>query len=427
MVTPKTLETPLILSPPGVVNAAGHNPEQFWQTLERGIPTLTPRDDLVPEHSIHVGEIAGTLPNREAWPQQFQTRNNQLAAAALIQIQDHIQIAIDRFGPARIGIVVGTSTSGIAEAETALAEYSQVGTFPKQYSYQQQEFGSLAEFTRYLFKTNGPAYTISTACSSSAKALASAYHLIRADLCDAVIVGGADSLCRLTVNGFHALGALSSGLSRPFAQDRDGINIGEAAAFFCLHKEDNHLRTGDNIALLGIGESSDAHHMSAPDPEGEGATSAMRDALHMAGLGERDIDYINLHGTGTPSNDQMEAKAVHRLFGQTVPCSSTKPFTGHTLGAAGSTEAAICWLALSKRNERYSRPKQINLESAPPAIENNPTPATTASTVDPALPALSLVTSKNSNLYSDTPLRYCLSNSFAFGGNNISLLLGRTS
>jgi len=247
---------------------------------------------------------------------------------------------------------------------------------------------------RYL-GLRGPAYTVSTACTSSAKAFASARGLLRHDLCDAVLVGGVDSLCRLTINGFTALESTTTALSNPMSRNRCGINIGEGAALFLLTRDEAA------VELLGIGESSDAHHISAPHPAGSGAEAAMRAALADAGLPASAVDYLNLHATATPRNDEMESRAVARVFPQGVAASGTKPLTGHTLGAAGATELAFCWLAL--RDGRL-----------PPHLWDG--------VVDPELPRLDLIGGERH--FARTRGRVCMSNSFAFGGSNASLLIG---
>ncbi|MGZ4960458.1 MAG: beta-ketoacyl synthase N-terminal-like domain-containing protein, partial [Methylomonas sp.] len=244
----------------------------------------------------------------------------------------------------------------------------------------------------------GPAYTISTTCSSSANALASARRLLRLGVCDAVVVGGADALCGTTLQGFSSLAAVSSTHCNPFSKNRDGTIIGEGAALFLMSKRPSP------IALLGVGASSDAYHISAPRPDGSGAFLAMQAALQDAGLPPEEINYINLHGTATPQNDAMESRAVGRLFGGNTPCGSSKPVTGHCLGAAGAIEAGLCWLLLS----------ELNLEKQlPPHLWDGE--------ADPELEPLDFVPLANDGPNS---LQYCLSNSFSFGGNNVSLLIG---
>src|SRR5215468_11652468 len=301
---------------------------------------------------------------------------------------------IGRQGRDRIAVVLGTSTSGIAEGEVAYVAHRNQGTWPAQFHYQQMEAGSLAKFVALTLKLTGPAYTVATACASSAKALASGRRLIRAGYADAAIVGGCDTLCRTTVGGFSVLEAMSQGLCNPFSANRDGIIIGEAAAVFLLTREPAE------VLLLGIGESSDAHHVSAPDPEGRGAAAAMRMALDDAELRADHVVYVNLHGTGTLQNDLMEGKVVYTLFGSTTPCSSTKAITGHTLGAAGACEAAFLWLALSRAWNSQCR--------LPPHVWDG--------AADPAIPPLALVGS-DTRLPEPRAPAAMLSSSFAFGGS----------
>jgi 3-oxoacyl-[acyl-carrier-protein] synthase-1 len=254
-----------------------------------------------------------------------------------------------------------------------------------------------AEFIADYLQTKGPVYSISTACSSSGKVFASARGLLDQDLCDVVIVGGADSLCELTLNGFKALEALADERCNPFSSNRKGINIGEGAAIFLLSREPR------GVLLAGVGESSDAFHMTAPQPQGEGAQQAMNAALTEAQLDAGAIDYINLHGTGTRLNDEMECNAVYSLFGSHVPASSTKPLTGHTLGAAGAIEAGLCWLLLNNANV---------CEVAPHIYDGE---------FDPAFNKLSLCETATTQ----GSVNFAMSNSFAFGGSNVSVILGR--
>ncbi|MBT5457178.1 MAG: beta-ketoacyl-[acyl-carrier-protein] synthase II, partial [Rhodospirillaceae bacterium] len=248
--------------------------------------------------------------------------------------------------------------------------------------------------------TSGPAFCVTTACSSSAKVFASARRLIDSGICDAAVVGGADSLCQMTLNGFGALEALSRGLCNPFSANRDGINIGEGAAAFLMTPEPGP------VTLLGVGETSDAHHISAPDPEGTGAIAAMAQALDDAGLTPDTIAYINAHGTGTALNDVMEARAIASMFPPGTPCSSTKAMTGHMLGAAGACEAAFLWLTLNP---------EFNPGLLPPHLWDG--------AADPDLPPVNLVPTGMAEPLTETTAM--LSNSFAFGGSNASLVLGR--
>ncbi|MGH8854710.1 MAG: beta-ketoacyl-ACP synthase, partial [Telluria sp.] len=311
-----------------------------------------------------------------------------------------VDAAIARHGAARVGVVLGTSTSGVGATEAAVAAHAAHGALPADFHYGQQEMGSVAELLARELAVGGPAYVHSSACSSSAKALASAARLIRMGLCDAVVTGGVDTLCGFTVAGFSALESVSAAPCNPLGASRNGINLGEGAALFLMSREPAA------VALLGWGESSDGHHMSAPDPEGGGARIAMSEALARAGIDAGDIDYINLHGTATVQNDAMESRAVAALFGAEVAVSSTKPMTGHTLGAAGAVEAAFCWLAMQDDNADGKLPAHL--------WQDDP---------DPALPALNVAT-PGARL--GRPIRYALSNSFAFGGSNATLVFGRT-
>ncbi len=387
----------------GVICALGRDKAQVARNLFAGdCSGMRSEAGWVPERSLPVAAVRGELAPIPAELAQQSSRNNQLLLEAALQIRDDIDRAIQTYGHNRIGVVLGTSTSGIHEASRGLAHYIREHHFPADYDYQQQELGAPANFLADWLQLSGPAYVISTACTSSARALMSAQRLLDLGVCDAVLCGGVDSLCKLTLNGFSALEAVSEQRCNPFSVNRNGINIGEAAALFLMSKT---AGDGQSIALLGSGASSDAHHISAPEPTGRGALQAMRKALSRANLQPAQIAYLNLHGTATQHNDAMESLAVATLFPQGVPCSSTKPMTGHTLGAAGALEAAFCWLSLSTNNREQAL--------APHVWDGQP---------DPELPALNWVTPTD-RLTSIAP-RYLMSNSFAFGGNNVSLIIG---
>ncbi|WP_421670981.1 beta-ketoacyl-[acyl-carrier-protein] synthase family protein [Rahnella sp. EDr1-12] len=383
----------------GMVNALGNDLVQIAQNLTAGAaPGMSLQEGWLTENRpVWLGTVTGDLPAIPGDLMAHRSRNNQLLLAALAQIESQVSAAIAQYGKDRVAVIMGTSTSGIAEGEEAVRYLHQHGEFPPGFDYRQQELGDPSQFMAELLDLSGPAYTLSTACSSSARAIISGKRLIEAGLVDAAIVGGADSLCRMPVNGFNSLESLSHGRCAPFGQRRDGINIGEASALILLTREPAE------VALLGVGESSDAWHMSAPHPEGLGAERAITMALKMAGLTASDVGYINAHGTATPLNDQVEAAVIHRLFGNNTPCSSTKHLTGHTLGAAGATEAALSWLILTQAlhlpHQDFS---QISRDVSLPDIWL----ATTGQPL--ARPVI-------------------LSNSFAFGGNNASILIGRPS
>lgn len=350
--------------------------------------------------------FAGEIPGLDAHPLEgtlggFDCRNNRLAALALRQdgFASSVAAARERHGPGRIGVFVGTSTSGLQHTEAAYRRRDPAtGQLPPDFDYARtHNTYSLARFVRTACDLAGPAFIISTACAATAKVFASAARMIAAGLCDAAVIGGADTLCATTLYGFHALSLVADEPCRPYDGERRGISIGEAAAFFLLERPKERQGT-DTILLLGAGESSDAYHMSSPHPEGTGALLAMDEALKAAGLEPGEIDYINLHGTATPVGDAAEDRAVSNLFGAAVPCSSTKGFTGHTLGASGAVEAAICALAIQHGFLPGS-------------------PHTRA--VDPGF--------RSGYVCEGRPARLdrVISNSFGFGGTNCSLVLGR--
>ena len=331
---------------------------------------------------------------RIGW-QRFDCRNNRLADLALRTdgFADAVAAARCRYGAGRIAVVLGTSTSGILSTEQAYAGRAVSGALPSDYDYAHtHDMYSLARFVRAALDLRGPALVISTACASSATSFVDARQLIDSGVCDAAVVGGADSLCRMTLHGFASLELIAPGPCRPCDAERDGISVGEAAGFALLE------RHGNGIALLGYGASSDGYHMSAPHPEGIGAIAAMRAALGRAGLQPRRIDYVNLHGTGTKANDAMEDLAVATVFGTATSCSSTKGWSGHALGAAGMLEAMIATLCI----RHDFMPGCLNV-----------------TTLDPDFRAHTLVR--------NTPgqVRRVMSNSFGFGGINCSLIFGK--
>lgn len=394
--------TPLGLAALGLATPLGCGKAAVAAALFAGVRTgLSSSLALVDGRHVQVGRVDAELPPVPVGLAAFDCRNNRLMLHALDEIAGEIRSAVTRYGPDRIAVILGTSTAGIAEGEVAYAKMKQAGRWPADYSYRQQEPGNLAEFAARALGLTGPAYTVATACSSTGKVFSSARRLLRHGICDAAIVGGADTLSRMTINGFAALEALSPALCNPFSRNRDGINIGEAAAAFLL------TRDAAPIQLLGVGESSDAHHMSAPDPTGRGALEAMSGALIDAGITAADIGYVNLHGTGTPLNDAMEGIAMHALFGGATPCSSTKSMTGHTLGAAGACEAAFLWLTL---HPSYNPDRLL-----PPHLWDGAS--------DPAIPDLALVV-PGTRLSVGAPTSM-LSSSFAFGGSNVALVLGQ--
>lgn len=393
---------PLHLSHFTATSSIGRGLDQTLGALRQRRSGLAPCAFETVDLATCIGEVAGVdavqLPAHLA---EFDCRNNRLALLGLLQdgFVEAVHAASAKYGAQRVGVFIGTSTSGILQTELAYRRRDPVtGALPADFIYRTtHNTFSVADFTRHYFGLGGPAVVVSSACSSSAKVFSSARRMMAAGLIDAALVGGVDSLCLTTLYGFNSLGLVSEQACRPFDAQRNGISIGEAAAFALLERPAQHLDT-DAVLLLGIGESSDAYHMSSPHPDGLGARMAMQDGLKMAGLQPAEIDYINLHGTATKNNDAAEGKAVHQVFGAGTPCSSTKGATGHTLGAAGGVEAVICALAL----QHGLLPAGLNIQQFDPTLN------------------LDYVLENR-----DQPVARALSNSFGFGGTNCSLIFGR--
>ena len=389
---------PCYLSALGLVNALGRGKGEVASGLLRGdTGGMGDEGGWLPGRTARVGRVRGPL---DPLPTRFaadDSRNTRLALLALAEIREEVDREIQRHGAHRVGVVLGTSTSGIEATERAIAHHQRHQALPADFHYRQQEIGRLAPFLAEFLGLRGPALTVSTACTSSGKALVTARNLLRLGLCEAVIAGGADSLCRLTLNGFASLESVSPAPCNPMSRHRAGINVGEGAALFILRREPAA------VALLGAGASSDAHHISSPDPSGAGAEAAMRAALAEAGPGVA-VGYLNLHATATPKNDEMESRATAAVFPAGVACSGTKPLTGHLLGAAAATELAFCWLLAQEawNPDGLLPPHRWDGEG------------------DPELPPLALA--RDGDRF--TGGRTCMSNAFAFGGNNLSLILG---
>jgi 3-oxoacyl-[acyl-carrier-protein] synthase-1 len=392
---------PCSLAALGIVNSLGRSAEEIWPRLLAGDQSrFRARDDLVPGRSLLVAEVPGPLPEVPARLRAYACRNNAMTLAALEPIAPRIADAIASVGRERVGVVMGTTTSGVSDAEAAIRHRHETGALSASFHYSQLELGGAAGFVADYLGTTGPCYTISTACSSGARALASARSLLHLGVCDAVVAGATDTLCGLTANGFSALQAISEEITNPCSVNRRGLTLGEGSVVFLVTRDDGGIR------LRGVGESSDAHHMSAPEPDGLGAERAMRAALADAGVAPGEVAYLNLHGTGTPLNDLMECRAIARVFGDPPPCSSTKPLVGHTLGAAGAMEAAFCWLVLHERCEG-------RIPLIPHVFDGR---------LDPDLPGARLAT-KGMHVAAGP----VLTNSFGFGGNNCSLVLDRAA
>jgi len=378
-----------------VANALGPDWETVSGALFSGdLSGLQQTETIADGRTPPVGRLRFELGELPVALEEWDSRNNRLVYHCLEPLMPVIAEAISKFGPTRVGVVVGTSTSGIEGWESVLRERFSTNVWPNDFRFSRTELGDPAALIETVMGTSGPCYGVSTACTSGGKAIVTAVRLIQADLCDVVVTGGIDTLCGLTLNGFSVLDSISSVRCNPFSVNRDGINIGDGAALFVLGREEAHTR------IAGWGESADAHHLSAPDPEGYGAELAIQQALLHSGISRSEIAYLNLHGTATRLNDAMEAKVTHRIFGSDLPCSSTKALTGHMLGAAGSCEAAFVSMALARRE-------------VPPHLWDGD--------VDPNLPPLHLV----DRIGERVDGRYMMSCSYAFGGNNLALILAR--
>lgn len=386
---------PLALTHYTLISAIGSGLAATREALQAGRSGLRPCDFEDADLDTYIGRVPGVENAALAAPlAAYDCRNNRLAQLALRQdaFEAAVAQARARYGAARIAVVVGTSTSGILATEMAYRRRDAAGALPADFRYREtHNVFSAADFVRRYLRLQGPALSVSTACSSGAKVFASAARLIEAGVCDAAVVGGVDSLCFTTLYGFASLELTSRQPCRPADAGRDGITIGEGAGFALLE------RGAEGVCLLGYGESSDAYHMSSPHPEGDGAALAMRAALERAGLESAAIDYINLHGTASKANDSAEDLAVTAIFGTDTPCSSTKGWTGHTLGAAGIIEAIISALCIRDG----FMPRSLN-----------------TALLDPALQARILLENRQQEV------RRVLSNSIGFGGNNCSLILG---
>ncbi len=383
-----------------LVTALGHGRAATFEALRSGRTGLARRGFETADIGSWLGVVDGL--DELDWREDlaaYDCRNNRLAELALRTdgFAEAVQAAAARWGARRVGVFLGTSTSGILQTELAYRERdAATGALPDSLHYgETHNTASVARYVRAALGLQGPAHVVSTACSSSAKVFAAAERAIRLGVVDAAVVGGVDSLCMTTLYGFKALELTSGEICRPWDAERAGLSIGEAAAFALLERPDGPARAMG--WLLGAGESSDGHHMSSPHPDGAGAAMAMRAALASAGLTPADVGYLNLHGTATPGNDAAEDKAVAAVFGTGTPCSSTKGYTGHTLGAAGGVEASIALLAL----EHGLAPPSLNLQ-----------------TQDPALHARLLREPLQAEL------KVVASNSFGFGGSNASLVFG---
>ncbi len=391
---------PLAMTALCIASSLGVGLDATLSALQCGMSGLQPCRFETVDLATYVGEVAGLDSHHlEQAFDRFDCRNNRLARLALAQdgFEPAVEAAKARYGATRIGVFLGTSTSGVLQTEQAYRRRDSNGQLPSDFNYAgTQSTFSIANFVSTILGIRGPALVVSSACASTTKVFATAARMIETGVCDAAIVGGADSLCLTTLYGFNALQLLAPGPCRPFDINRQGLSIGEAAGFALLERADR--TEADRLLVLGVGESSDAHHMSAPHPDGVGAVLSMARALTAAGLRPGQIDYINLHGTATRIGDAAEDQAIVSLFGEAIPCSSTKGHTGHTLGASGIVEAVIAALSISE-----------GFMPGSPYTEAH----------DPGLRCHYVTTPRSARI------NRVLSNSFGFGGSNASLVLGR--
>ena len=397
------------ISKPGVMSCAGKNIEELWQSVTKGNQEGIKKVTACNGEEYFAARISDEILQKSG--ARYDMKIMRIENAALDQIKDDIEKAVENYGEDRVAVCVGSCDNGTEFSLSGHRKYFAEEKFPSDYNLEIQGADYVATFIAEKFGLRGPVNTFSTACSSSAGAIIKAAEMIMADIVDAAVVGGIDIASDTTLMGFSSLEAVSSEITNPFSKNRHGITLGDGAAFFVLTRES--LASNDssltNVCLLGWGESADAYHMTSPDPSGAGAEKAIRRAMEAAGLSASDVGYINLHGTGTKFNDSMEAKAVAAVMGDVkVPVSSTKCVTGHTLGAAAALEAAICWKALFEnngKNDKIELPLQVWDGQR-----------------DEELPALNIIDGKSNP--AKGALKVCLSNSFAFGGANACLVFG---
>jgi len=395
------IEKNIWLSAPGLICCAGNNKNELYNSCLKGYQGGIVTNASLGGGKFPVGQIPNELPEVDFPPAPYAgaTRIIRIINAALEQIRPDVEKAIAKYGAEKIGVCFGSCDNGSEGSLVAHQAFLSQGVFPQDYSLRFQSASFPAEFIAKKFGLSGPVFTIATACASGASAIVRGAELIRAGVCGAVIAGGADIVSQTVFEGFHALEAISDSITNPFSKNRKGLNLGEGAAFFLLDSAANAATNDSTVELLGAGESSDAYHMTAPGTDGAGPAKAMKAALKNAELKAEQIDYINLHGTGTELNDKTEALAMKAVFEKMPPISSTKPITGHTLGAAGALEAAICWMILTGQKglpvHCWDGVQDEEIPVFPTVKETQKTPT------------------------------ICMSNSFAFGGCNVSLILGR--
>ena len=395
-----TFITPVAITAYSALSACGMGNKALYQTLADKQSKLAPLSLFNIPFPAYVGEIKQPLLAIRDQLTEYNCRNARVALTTLNDteggVRAAVEVAKDKYGAHRIGVIIGTSTSGLYETEAAYGVLLEEGKMPDDFHFvTEHAYQATARFVQLELGLTGICYAISTACSSGAKAIAAGQRLINSGLCDAVIVGGVDTLCRLTLRGFRSLELISSQPCTPMDKNRQGISIGEAAGLLVLEK--CHADNASAMKILSVGESSDAHHMSTPHPEGKGAALAMSNALQLAGLQAKDIDYLNLHATATKINDSVESRAVFSVFADKVPCSGTKGITGHTLGAAGALETIIALSALQHQFIPGTQGLQELDEDCQCQVIQEP--------------------------LLNQSLQIAMSNSFGFGGNNASVIV----
>lgn len=392
------------LAKPGVVSCAGLSIDELWTSVTSG------RQDGIKKVSVVSGDVfyAGRIDDEkiQGTTARYDMRIHRIQEMALAQISSQVEKVKEKYGAERVAVCVGSCDNGTEFSVGGHKVFFESGKFSEDYSIEMQGADYPATFVKEKFGLKGQCLAFSTACSSSAEAIIKGAQLLSCGMADAVVAGGVDIASDTVLLGFGALEAVSSEITNPFSKNRHGITLGEGAAFFVMTRDD---LDGSGISLLGYGESSDAHHMTSPDPSGRGAVQAMKEALRRAGLEPADIDYLNLHGTGTKLNDSMESKAVDEVFGDCkVAASTTKPFTGHTLGAGSALELALCWQAVSKNENKENPELPLQMWDGQR---------------DDEIPPLNFVDEDNSG--NAGKVRICMSNSFAFGGSNCCLIVGK--
>lgn len=393
--------TPVYLSRPGVVTCAGAGLESLWRAVVNADSSGIKRVRALSGKEFYAGVV-----DDELLP-TGRTKIVRMTEAALQQLDSGIQTAIARYGAHRVAVCAGSCDNGADSSLAAHAAFVRDGFFPAGYTLEMQGAAEGAAYIASKYSITGPALSFATACSSSATAMMRGAQLLLSGAADAVVAGGVDRASDIALLGFDSLEAVSGEKSNPFSVNRRGITLGDGASFFLLTQESLcDMPHTAPIMLMGMGETCDAHHMTAPDDTGEYAACAMMNALESAGAEASEVDYVNLHGTGTRQNDAMESRAMQKVFGENgVKCSSTKSITGHTLGAAGAVEAAVCYAALTMNSvDEASLPAQSWDGEA-----------------DPSLPGLDIVDKDGTVKHLDV----CMTNTFAFGGANASLIIGR--